>query len=89
MVLDINECIPLEESPCGENSECENLIGSYECTCDTGYTMSSQGVCTNINECLLEKSVCPDFAECTDTLGSFTCTCVEGYKKEGEICAPG
>jgi len=51
--------------------------------------MSSQGICTNINECLLEKSVCPDFAECTDTLGSFTCTCVEGYKKEGEICVPG
>ena len=34
---DINEC---EQSPsvCDENAECENIIGSYKCTCRTGYT---------------------------------------------------
>ncbi len=33
--LDIDECI---SSPCGNNSLCTNTNGSYECTCNPGFT---------------------------------------------------
>ena len=31
---DINECLTL---PCDENADCENLDGSFKCTCKSGY----------------------------------------------------
>ncbi len=33
---DINECKTLK--PCQNGAACENLPGSYKCTCKTGYT---------------------------------------------------
>ena len=33
---DINECL-LEEGVCPAGSRCMNTIGSYTCTCGTGY----------------------------------------------------
>lgn len=42
---DINECqrIPF---PCNRNADCEDTIGSYTCTCKTGYTGQSPLVST-------------------------------------------
>ena len=36
---DIDECA-LEADNCDINSECSNTIGSYDCTCNMGYTGS-------------------------------------------------
>jgi hypothetical protein len=41
--LDIDECTNL--GICSENSQCENTQGSYKCTCDIGYSGSSE--CTS------------------------------------------
>ena len=37
MYLDINEC---EDDPefCGMNANCTNTVGSYMCSCSSGYT---------------------------------------------------
>ena len=32
--LDINECLT---SPCSPNAQCIDTIGSFTCTCNTGY----------------------------------------------------
>ncbi len=33
---DVNECVTMK--PCQNEGACENLPGSYQCTCITGYT---------------------------------------------------
>ena len=35
---DINEC---DTNPCGENAQCINLDGSYNCECNPGFTGDS------------------------------------------------
>ena len=36
-ILDIDEC-KLEGSVCPVNSKCDNTVGSYNCSCEEGYT---------------------------------------------------
>ena len=42
--IDINEC-EVGSHRCGNHSTCSNLVGSYHCICQTGYTSNSVG-CT-------------------------------------------
>jgi hypothetical protein len=37
--LELTGCAVCRE-PCGEMGECENLVGSYECMCQPGYSFS-------------------------------------------------
>ena len=37
--IDINECDDSEVHQCSQT--CRNFIGSYECDCEEGYTLSS------------------------------------------------
>ena len=41
---DINEC-DTDSDDCGDNSICANTIGSFTCTCETGYQGSSGRKC--------------------------------------------
>ena len=84
--IDIDEC---EDNPdiCGENSSCENEIGSFICVCDSGYSMSDNGVCINVNECTAKIALCSVMATCQDTSGSYQCTCQEGFTGDGRNCA--
>lgn len=50
------------------------LIGSFECTCKTGYVGDGQ-FCADENECLTGTSQCDPLADCTNTDASYTCTC--------------
>ena len=33
--VDVDECLQL--SPCHSDATCQNVIGSYKCSCNTGY----------------------------------------------------
>jgi len=34
---DINECSDPNNTPCDDSADCENVAGSYRCSCRTGY----------------------------------------------------
>ena len=42
---DVNEC-EMNPNICGENTDCNNTIGSYVCTCNAGFTLDNDGNCT-------------------------------------------
>lgn len=46
--VDIDECVKYD-SICGPNSNCTNLIGSYNCTCLHGYRLDLPEVKASIN----------------------------------------
>ena len=82
--LDIDECL---SSPCHNNATCNDTDGSYECTCDDGFTGNGTE-CNNINECPNGDDThgCHDNATCTDNNGSYECTCDDGYTGDGFNC---
>ncbi|XP_067101951.1 LOW QUALITY PROTEIN: latent-transforming growth factor beta-binding protein 4 [Osmerus mordax] len=74
--VDINECA--NETVCGEHAFCQNLIGTFQCVCDRGYTSSSDGkACLDEDECETMQGVC-GAARCENVDGSFMCECPEG-----------
>ena len=44
-IVDVNEC---DEGPCDQYSSCTNTEGSFECTCEAGFTGSGQDCNGNI-----------------------------------------
>lgn len=49
---DVNECAG--DNDCEVNPDkgyCNNTVGSYECGCYTGYSLTSTQSCQDINEC--------------------------------------
>ena len=44
--IDINEC---SGDICGENANCENTVGSYICTCKSGYARRNMTGCSGKN----------------------------------------
>ncbi|XP_065653865.1 fibrillin-2-like isoform X2 [Hydra vulgaris] len=70
---DINECLSVS-NVCYKNSQCTNLIGSFNCSCMDGYKFKdySNG-CVDINEC---ETLCkaPN-TTCINTIGSYECRC--------------
>ncbi|KAK5608148.1 hypothetical protein CRENBAI_003645 [Crenichthys baileyi] len=86
---DINECIQ-GNAHCGPNTKCNNLIGSYECSCNFGYvnrSTSSPGQCEDIDECMeakqKEEDICGEKGTCTNLNGSYICRCDVGYTNYG------
>ncbi len=78
----INECTEGLHD-CSMNGSCEDTIGSFWCTCNTGY--SGRGVvCLDIDECTEEIHNCDVDATCQNTAGSFTCTCNPGFVGRGD-----
>ncbi|XP_011707681.1 PREDICTED: fibrillin-1-like isoform X2 [Wasmannia auropunctata] len=90
--VDVNECRELEDA-CSSNEDCVNTIGSYMCTCKTGFRRDNlTQACVDINECQLQENDCLATQRCDNTIGSYTCTrflpCGTGYTLNAatEIC---
>jgi hypothetical protein len=67
---DIDECA--QPARCTGNATCQNVPGTFHCTCETGYAYQDFS-CVNQNECALNNGGCQQ--RCTDLEGSFACSC--------------
>ena len=79
--VDINECTE-DGSLCSGNRKCVNRFGGYDCKCEDGYSLDSEGLtgsCVDIDECGLEGTVCPDNSICVNEEGGHRCVCAKGY----------
>lgn len=64
---------------CQQNSSCKNTPGGFECECDEGFEKTENGVCNDIDECLVDNGGCHIIAVCENTIGSKICSCPQGY----------
>lgn len=81
---DIDECE--ESSPCGSNSVCSNTIGSFSCSCESGYSSPDGTDCVDIDECSAWTDSCDTNATCNNTDGWFVCGCNPWYQWDWETC---
>eukprot|EP00731_Ephydatia_muelleri_P031789 Em0023g296a len=84
---DVDECF-LGISACAlaPNGTCTNTIGSYNCSCNPGYTGDGR-TCVDIDECSTGTNNCSVNAKCSNTIGSYNCTCNYGYTGDGLMCS--
>ncbi|HOW51667.1 MAG TPA: EGF domain-containing protein [bacterium] len=97
--VDIDECTE-NDNPCNDvydsingfydaGATCTNTIGSYTCTCSSGF-QSLGGVCRNINECLTLSNPCDnngdENATCSDMVPDYDCTCSSGFEFRNGGC---
>ncbi|CAB4002444.1 fibrillin-2-like isoform X48, partial [Paramuricea clavata] len=83
-VPDVDECA-LGTDNCHNNATCNNTDGSFECSCNEGYSGNGTS-CENIDECVDRSHDCHYNATCTDTDGSFNCSCNSGFSGNGTYC---
>ena len=82
--VDINECAEGIDQ-CAHN--CHNNIGSYTCSCNTGYRLNADGFrCDDIDECAEGLDTCDQ--NCHNNVGSYNCSCNTGYRlnPDGRRC---
>lgn len=78
-------CVDRDEcragAACGNNAECSNTVGAYECRCVTGYsgttTTGRPATCVDVDECAASPD-CGPLGVCANTPGTFECTCPTG-----------
>ncbi|XP_052695200.1 neurogenic locus notch homolog protein 2-like [Crassostrea angulata] len=75
--INTDEC---KNDPCLNGATCTNTPGSFNCTCDAGWT--GKFCDEDINECL--DNPCQNGGTCSNSAGSFTCTCAGGFT--GAVC---
>ncbi|XP_061916705.1 latent-transforming growth factor beta-binding protein 4 isoform X4 [Entelurus aequoreus] len=70
---DVDECV--NRTVCGDHAVCQNVVGTYVCLCDQGFTSTSDGkFCVDEDECVSMPGVCGS-ARCDNMEGSFMCEC--------------
>ena len=72
----------------GCSQGCNNTVGSFECTCTSGYELSDDGrTCIDIDECSTRMHNCQQV--CVNTDGGFRCECDQGYQlnDDGTTCS--
>ncbi|KAI4882658.1 hypothetical protein NFI96_001503 [Prochilodus magdalenae] len=82
---DIDECKVIPDVCM--NGRCINIMGSYKCHCNSGYTASITGIaCVDLDECVMSPKPC-NFI-CKNTEGSYVCSCPRGYtlQEDGRTC---
>uniref|UniRef100_A0AC34RER1 Uncharacterized protein n=1 Tax=Panagrolaimus sp. JU765 TaxID=591449 RepID=A0AC34RER1_9BILA len=80
---DVNECS--NPFTCGNNAQCQNTIGSYQCICNVGFIATTDG-CKDVDECAEGLVTCKggNLTFCINTMGGYECKCKEGYSGDAE-----
>ncbi|PVD36008.1 hypothetical protein C0Q70_02978 [Pomacea canaliculata] len=74
--IDIDECGNKALDKC--DMICINTYGGYECSCQEGFRLSTDGrTCADVNECLESTHDCRQV--CNNTEGGYRCECAPGY----------
>merc|ERR1711981_866435 len=73
--IDKDECGADGGADCDANATCDNIPGSFTCSCDDGWT-GDGNTCVNDDECNE-----PNQEQCRNTFGGYECDCNSGYKK--------
>ncbi|KAF4799911.1 Growth arrest-specific protein 6 [Turdus rufiventris] len=73
---DIDEC-RMQNGGC--NQLCLNKLGSYRCSCYSGYALKDSKICEDIDECTASADICGE-AHCKNLISSYECLCDAGYK---------
>ncbi|NWI17177.1 GAS6 protein, partial [Crypturellus soui] len=73
---DIDEC-SVQHGGC--NQICLNKIGSYRCSCYSGYALKDSRTCEDIDECAATADICGE-ARCKNLISSYECLCDAGYR---------
>ena len=80
---DEDECLD-GSAVCDEDATCSNNDGSYDCTCNEGYT-GDGFKCSDINECKEGNHNCDSNAKCANTIGGVECTCRNGFERTAQL----
>lgn len=64
-----------------KNGQCARSIN--RCVCDHGYEHSTDGPCTDINECEQNSTLCAQV--CENSPGSYYCSCWPGFSQQGDL----
>ncbi|CAH1271521.1 FCGBP [Branchiostoma lanceolatum] len=81
---DVDEC---DTGNGGCDHTCSNTDGSYDCSCNTGYSLNADGhACDDVDECNTDNGGCGQ--TCTNTMGNYDCSCGDGYtlNADGHSC---
>eukprot|EP00745_Piridium_sociabile_P037766 TRINITY_DN68868_c0_g1_i1.p1 TRINITY_DN68868_c0_g1~~TRINITY_DN68868_c0_g1_i1.p1 ORF type:complete len:408 (+),score=40.58 TRINITY_DN68868_c0_g1_i1:634-1857(+) len=81
---DVDECAILNG---GCHQQCQNLIGTYQCICEKGYSIApDNSTCLDVDECRDRNGGCNQI--CVNRPGGFQCKCRQGYQlsKDTVIC---
>ncbi|XP_065581735.1 protein kinase C-binding protein NELL1-like isoform X2 [Artemia franciscana] len=88
--FDLDECA-LNMHKCGENSECVNKYGWYDCKCKKGYRSFASGdnstvSCIDVDECAEGTHTCQGDLRCVNTEGGFNCQCGDTNSTCRNLC---
>lgn len=75
---------------CSNASICTNKVGSFNCTCLSGYYGDGFD-CFDIDECELDKlkkfnANCPQNSRCINYPGGYKCECLKGFELKNNQC---
>uniref|UniRef100_A0A8C3J6R6 Hemicentin-1 n=1 Tax=Calidris pygmaea TaxID=425635 RepID=A0A8C3J6R6_9CHAR len=83
-----DRCVDIDECETRDicQHECRNTLGSYQCTCPSGYRLMPNGkTCQDIDECLEQNINCGSNQMCFNMRGSYQCIdtpCPPNYQRE-------
>nr|XP_022290316.1 uncharacterized protein LOC111101946 isoform X2 [Crassostrea virginica]XP_022290324.1 uncharacterized protein LOC111101946 isoform X2 [Crassostrea virginica] len=83
---DIDEC-SVNPYICGSHRICQNLEGTFSCTCGDGF-LSVGDKCEDIDECSdLSLNDCPPSTSfCRNAYGNYSCECLAGFQMRNGAC---
>lgn len=84
----MDECAEGTHS-CAVHSTCHNFVGSFACHCATGFRLTPDGRCVDIDECAEKNgTLCHAHAWCRNLAGGYACECAPGWAGDGYNCRP-